>query len=346
MEEVLPHENNYASDLATLMRANEQLIDPIQRRDYFGQFEASDFMDVVQQVASVVRTGDASARQYFDGAAVGIAGRQVPHHEDKEMLLRETWQVAKGFLSDPTLSDQDALDYAALTVAGGLLYAHPFADGNGRTSRGLSYMISQGSARAEELEGILASSYGGGKWSVAPAVLAATPKTYFKGNQPDGIEWEDSLAGDADDALGGVIANSLYSDRIVRKVIERADDGVLRHASESTTTDPSGRSVLNGEAFIEKLVRDPEVGMTNAAELLGAEREERADFVRRFLRAMQSDAPMEAAALIAPVQKRAAGNVEASAAITSELGKRADGTRIAPRDVQLVRHIGASTIRH
>jgi hypothetical protein len=346
--EFVPHDVNHAADLAVFMQANEQLQDPTQRRDYLSKLDGNDFIDLTQQIASVVRTGDANAKQHFDGVTVGIAGRQVPYHEDKEGLIRETWQVAKDFLNDPTLNDQDALDYAALTVAGGLLYAHPFADGNGRTSRGLSFMISQGSANTEELHDVIANSGGGGKWAVGPLLLATAPRKDFKGEQPDDIEWEDALAGDAEDAMGGIIANGLpgYGDRVLRTVLEDADEGILRHAKDSMTTDKSNRTVLNAEAFIEKLVHDPETGMANATKLLQAERGQRADFVRRFLRAMQSDTSWNAKSLIAQVRKRADGNPDATAAVEAELEKRSEGTAMKPRDQQLVRHIGASSIRY
>jgi hypothetical protein len=346
--EFVPHDINHAAELAEFMQANEQLQDPTQRRDFLSKLDGSDFIDLTQQIASIVRTGDANAKQHFDGETVGIAGRQVPYHEDKEALIRETWNVAKDFLNDPTINDQDALDYAALTVAGGLLYAHPFADGNGRTSRSLSFMISQGSTNTEELHDVIANSAGGGRWAVGPTMLVTSPRTDFKGEQPNDIEWEDSLVGEADDAMGGIIANSLpgYGDRILRTLLEDADEGTLRHARESMTTDGAGNTVLHAETFIEKLVHDPETGMANAAKLLHIERGERAEFVRRFLRAMRTDTRWDAKSLIAGAQKRAESDPDAAAAVELELKERAEDAAMKPRDQQLLRHIGASSIRY
>ena len=74
----------------------------------------------------------------------------MPDQREKEGLLRETWQTAQTLLHDRRFSDEDALEYAALTVAGGMLYVHPFVDGNGRTSCVLSYMIAKGAEPESE----------------------------------------------------------------------------------------------------------------------------------------------------------------------------------------------------
>lgn len=178
-----------------------------------------DFIDLLQQTASLVRTGDASARQNFDGEHVTLQVHEVPDQREKEALLKETWETAKSFLMDNRIDDQDALDYAALTVAGGFLYAHPFADGNGRTSRVVSYMMSQGRGKDNQLQTVLGSSFGGGYWNVTPdRIVPLIPMRNFRGNQPDRIAWGNDEDTDdwtdpgvpKEDALGGVIANSPY----------------------------------------------------------------------------------------------------------------------------------------
>lgn len=160
MKELVSHEKNHAESVMEFFATDERLQNPTMRRDYFAQLDENDFLDIVQKTAGLVRSGEAE-NQYFDGENVSLMFHEVPDQREKEQLLRETWGVAQEFLQNNELPDDDALDYAALTVAGGILYAHPFADGNGRTSRALSYVMARG-GNAQELQEILAESNGGG----------------------------------------------------------------------------------------------------------------------------------------------------------------------------------------
>ncbi len=275
---------------------------------------------------------------------------EVPDQREKEQLLRDTWVVAKEFLSDTEIPDEDALDYAALTVAGGLLYAHPFADGNGRTARALSYMIARGNGDGQELHDILAKTDGGGNWQVTPIPLVASSQSVFEGRQPQRIEWQDTLVGNAKDALGGAIANSMYSEMIIRKFIEKYGDLTEQQIEESSSLNDDGSFILNGEDFIVSLVNDPEAGMTNASELLKIHREVRADYVHRFLKAMQLE------------EKSQLRNIRPSdfeitdqdsefmcgrkKIIIKEVGKRSIDRLLTPAEQQLVQHRAYSRIRH
>ncbi len=348
-KELIPHKNNRAEDIMEFFDSLEQLKDPTQRRDYFEHLDENEFLDLVQQTAGLVRTGSVE-HQHFDGQTVGLMGHEVPDQREKEHLLRETWGVAKEFLSDVDIPDEDALDYAALTVAGGLLYSHPFADGNGRTSRTLSYMIARGSGDTQELHNILAKTSGGGNWYVTPMPLMLSGQSAFEGSQPKRIEWEFAFAGEMEDALGGVIANSGHSDTIVRKFIENHGDLIERQIAESSSVDDDGSSTLDGEKFIAKLVNDPEAGMTNASELLKIHREVRADEVHRFLKAMQSKQGFE------PRNIRENDFIITSQdneflrgrkqVIIKEVAKRSIDGLLTPADQQLVQHRAHSQIRH
>lgn len=347
--EIVSHKDNRAEDIADFFNSQEQLKDPTQRRYYFEHLDENEFLDLVQQTAGLVRTGNVE-NQYFDGATVGLMGHEVPDQREKEQLLRDTWAVAKEFLSDTDIPNEDALDYAALTVAGGLLYAHPFADGNGRTSRTLSYMIARGNGNKQELQDILAETGGGGNWQVAPIPLVTSRQSVFEGKQPQRIEWEDAFAGEAEDALGGTIANSTYNDMIIRKFIEKHGDLTEQQIEESSSSNDDGISTLKGEEFIASLVNDPEAGMTNASELLKIYREVRADYVHRFLQAMRLK------------EKSRPRNIRPSdfeitdqdnefmrgrkQTIIREVGERSIGGLLTPAEQQLIQHRAYSRIRH
>lgn len=348
--EVVPHENNHSKSIIDFINSRDQFKDPIQRRDYFEHLSEEDFLDFVQQIANLIRTGLAE-QQHFDGTTVGLLTHEVPDHREKEDLLRETWKTAKEFLRDSEIPDQDALDYAALTAAGGLLYVHPFADGNGRTSRVLSYIISRGDkADRQELHDILASPNSGRHWQVAPIPMAVEGQQIFDGNQPDHIEWENAFAGEAEDALGGVIANSRYGTAIIRKFIERHGESVKQHLEESFRLNDNSTVTLQGEDFIANLVNDPNGGMTNASELLAIHREVRADYVRRFLKAMRLQQRFEP-------RRIQPGDLEVNAeddkftrgrktTIAQKLGERAVDGLLTPADQQLIQHLSSSQIRH
>lgn len=346
--EVVSHEQNHAKDIAEFIQFDERLTDPTQRRDYFNQLDEDGFIDLVQQMASVVRTGSANALQHFDGEQVGLVFHEVPDQREKEDLLRKTWSVAKSYLDDNKVPDQDALDYAALTVAGGVLFAHPFIDGNGRTSRSLSYMISHGSSNPEELQDIMESG-GGKKWSVTPEALVLSRKAYT-GEQPTEIEWDAVFAGEGEDALGGTITAGWSKDKVLRQMIEEAGEHIKPQLDANITQGEDGKTILHGEKFIETLVTDPEAGMTNAKQLLDIYRDVRANYVHRFLDAMELRTPLDAHEFI----KDAMQDVPEHASeftkkrritMSQEVGKRAIDGKLTVADRQLIRHKGWSSIR-
>jgi hypothetical protein len=289
MKEVVSHDNSFTPQILEYVHSNEALADPVTRRDYFEHMSGDDFIDLTQQIASLVRTGDSEQRQHFDGEKVGLMGHEVPHQKYKEDLLRETWDTAKSFLTNRDISDEDALEYAALTVAGGILYVHPFADGNGRTSRFTSFLMAQGEQDPEALDAMAKSL--SGEWQVAPAQqIGLWEKQEYKGEQPKEIEWEFQFAGEAEDALGGTIVDSFYKDLTVRKFIDTADDETMKLIESCVTRDEDGSmATLNGDKLLEVLVNDPEKGIGNAQRLLDLKRQFQSEYVRNYLRAMRSD---------------------------------------------------------
>lgn len=288
MSEVVSHKENKASEVAKFFSQNELLADPVTRRDYFEHLDEQDFLGLVQQTANLVRTGDPNHLQHFDGTKVGLMFHEVPDQREKEALLTETWRTVQSILRDRELSDQDVLDYAGLTVAGGILLAHPFIDGNGRTSRTLSHVMMRGTENSNELQTILAESSNAGGWAVAPEVKIGFKRT-FKGEQPDIINWEDSLAGEGEDAYGGSIANSAYKDKIVRGFIENADDEAMqlvRQAMKSRVDRDAG-VILDADKLLEILAADDGASYY-AQQLFALLRKERIIAVHAFLESMQN----------------------------------------------------------
>lgn len=348
-EHTISHKIDHSASYSELLESDERLGDPTMRRDYFAQLDETEFIELLQHTSSVVRTGDVS-EQNFDGNRVHLNFHAVPDQGDKEQLLRDTWNVAKEFLQDPTIDDQDALDYAALTVAGGVLYVHPFKDGNGRTARAVTYMLTHGPGDQDELSRLLTKSNGGGEWYIAPINLIAAGRSKFGGNQPSAIEWVDEMAGEEKDALGGAIARSINKNAILRRFIEQRGDQIKVMLDDATTTDDEGHTILQSNAFIDALVHDAEGGMTNSRELLALEKEARADYVRRFLRAMQITDKITPGKFglynTEPGDKDTEITTKLKGVVRTEMAKRATNGMLTPADRQIVQHRVYSNSRH
>jgi hypothetical protein len=336
MTEIVSHQNSFAPQMVEYVQSNEALADPILRRDYFEHMTEDDFIDMTQRIASLVRTGDSNQLQHFDGTTLALTTHEVPDQREKESLLRETWRTAQTLLHDRRLSDEDALEYAALTVAGGILYVHPFADGNGRTSRTLSYIIARGAESEDELRTMTENSSGGDAWHVAPNARLAFQRQ-FGGNQPDQIEFEDTFAGEATDPFGDTISNSSYNKSILRSLIEKADPDTQAIVERCTMRDEDGRSKLDGDMLLKELAASDRAA-EYAQTLFGSYREVRADFIHRYLQAMVSETPIER------LIKVPAG--ERGERMTGEIGKRAIDGLLLPRDQAAAEHRAYSDAHH
>lgn len=309
MQELLPHTDTRSTEMAELINSNEVLQDPATRRDFFASLDSSDFVDMVEQVGAVLRTGDSSQRQHLDGDTTYLQTHEVPAQEDKEQLLKETWDTAKSFLANPDMADEDAVSYAALTVAGGILYIHPFQDGNGRVSRVLSYAIEMGAR--DDLEGkldnMLGHNAGGGRsWAVTPSYdmirMINRGEPYMTPKDlPLSISWEENEETAIADYLPGAgynvveeIAHSNYRGRILGAFYDLTDNHAREVIKAHIEYDADGNpQSLRADQALDMLVQDPDNGLTYAAQLKEAKHWMQAEYVRAFLKAMQSNEPQE-----------------------------------------------------
>lgn len=289
MSELVPHRNNHSKEIGDYFSQNEQLADPVTRRDYFEHLETEDFLELIQRTASVVRTGSADQLQPFDGQGVNLATHEVPDQRDKEALLAKTWDTALALLRDRDLSDDDALKYAGLTVGGGILLTHPFVDGNGRTSRVLSLMMIRGAeGEADDLEDIV-SLEGDHNWWIKPLPsIVRSVERWNYGEQPDEIRFIPQ----------GPIAlyprsekpdESIYGDRIIRQLIEEADAQTMEYIHQATSTEEIGRgarTVLDGNKLF-KILESSEFAVDYAQQLSRILRDVQAEVVTNYLAIMR-----------------------------------------------------------
>lgn len=348
MSEVVSHSNNFSPQIAEFVQSNEMLADPVTRRDYFEHLNDDDFIDFTQKIASMVRTGDSTQMQPFDGENVSLMGHEVPDQREKETLLRETWDTAKSFLLDRTISDEDALEYAGLTVAGGILLAHPFADGNGRTSRYASYIVIRGAENVESLDAMSQSL--SKEWAVAPSkkIVVREPGLY-SAEQPEKIEWEFQFAGESEDAMGGIIADSLYKNRVVHDFIEQADSETKQLVELCATRNEDGTMAnLDGDKFIAIVVNDPDHGIRNAQDLKDIKRSVQAGYVRDYLKGMRSNVRSERRVLDERDVTLTEGLNEAEQTrrkmMAKVVGERAVNGQILIRDEAVAQHRAYSAV--
>lgn len=357
--EAISHEQNHAADIAQFYAGNEALSDQAERRRYFSSMDAADFLDSVQRVSSLVRGGTADELQHFDGSGVKLSGHAVPDQTDKEQLLKETWDVAQRFLRDPKLSDSDALTFAGLTVAGGIIYTHPFKDANGRTSRVYSHMMIEGDYDGAENDIARMSGKGGGtQWSVSPPANIMKEYAHYRYERapevPEQAYWDHE--GQINDAFGNAdvgddvvsrIANGPTPGRPLHYFVRHLDERGKSLVGQFVESDGGGEPVLNARGLLNALVNDPENGLGYAAQLDATEKWARADFVRRYLTAMQDNRPTRPARNYAAriENMRARSDTDPAAAIqVREFGKLAVGGMLRPRDHLRILHDASSAI--
>jgi hypothetical protein len=131
-------------------RQSEKIADFLRRIDAFNFFKKlkesselsegvtfEEFQDFLIRINGIARSIPISDRG-FDGDGVGLDGFIdqviVPKQDDKVNLLRDAF-VARAHLKHP---EDDAYMLPAVLTA-----VHPFADGNGRTSRVLNLLLSE-----------------------------------------------------------------------------------------------------------------------------------------------------------------------------------------------------------
>lgn len=115
--------------------------DTDRRYAYFKQLDIAGFKQLLFDVNSVCR--EEHIQDYEDGKLPMLI---TPSAADKEPLMTETLQAAVAILHDVNIEPKEALQRAALVLGGGLVLVHPFNDGNGRTSRLVSYVMHEGLA--------------------------------------------------------------------------------------------------------------------------------------------------------------------------------------------------------
>lgn len=141
-------ENGAVWDLLHLYDLVEPLSSPSSRREFFKSLSADQFVSTAFMV-NAISTGRDFEYSYGNTKPNTLVA--TPRQEDKERLMKATFEAAQKILNDTNLDDATALRRTGLTVAASLNYIHPFHDGNGRAGRLIHYMIEFGTDSGQQV---------------------------------------------------------------------------------------------------------------------------------------------------------------------------------------------------
>jgi hypothetical protein len=301
--EFVPHAKNFGHEIAEYYCDRAELTDPVLRRDYFEHLSPEDYIDFIQEANALIRTGSADQSQIFDGQDVTIAEKLPPDHRDKEQLLKETWTTAQEFLKDQSLSDEDALTYAGLVSAAGIIMVHPYADSNGRTGRVTSYLMVKGpnGSADSDLEAIVTNeddhtrqsgTTGQAAWFAHPSPIIRRHANYypFPFTYDSAIDQAKRTSLPPMEKTSEPVARVLENQQVQRifaTVMEHTDKEARQIIAPAFQTDERGETSIGLAQAMEALVHDGDKGITYAAHLNEVERAYRSQFVRNFLTAVR-----------------------------------------------------------
>lgn len=205
--------------------------DESRRREFIARISEEQYRDLITGVNGILREKQ-KEEWGMDGCDValsegeGVHGHTCPRQEDKKVILDESWKAAQRMNKSGR-----SLEDIGLLLGSVLVETHPFQDGNGRTSRFVSWMVSRGYSR-EKVDEILSED---GRFEYDMNL----PKKYYdrffeqrygRFNESLNIY---SIAGlfpnRNSQSFGGLLFPEGVSDKVKRAIIEggRNDDGLI-----------------------------------------------------------------------------------------------------------------------
>jgi hypothetical protein len=124
------------------------------RRELIEKLSSDGYCDLITGVNGILR-GKVKEEWCMDGVGVTAAGHEArgahifPNHKDKKEIIVKSWEGAQEMNAE-----QRDLEDIGMLLGSLLVEAHPFGDGNGRTSRFVYIMLKMGLSE-EEIEKVL-----------------------------------------------------------------------------------------------------------------------------------------------------------------------------------------------
>jgi hypothetical protein len=126
--------------------------DDKKKREFINQLSVEQYIGFIVAINGILR-GKSAGDSSMDGVGVtaaGFTGAHIfPHDFDKKELITQTWLAAQ----EMNRAGRE-LDEIAMLAGSLLVEIHPFADGNGRTSRVVYLLIKDGFSE-ERLQAVL-----------------------------------------------------------------------------------------------------------------------------------------------------------------------------------------------
>ncbi len=261
-----------------------------ERRNYFAQLSGDDFINLIKLIGGLLRGKKIGTLIEFDGGyEMAMGGNEVPHEEDKIMVLKKFWKLASNFLNNPSIKNHyEALAYASIVTTKGIVLVHPYADMNGRISRLLSYTIFNGGPTEAVWENILSQS--GGRttsdiWALDELYAQNGDLLKYDKNSFSNPDQPDKILADRNTSQAHGFMVREWSIRAI--IDEFASDYLHRCLIKNITHNEKGETILDGNTFLWEIVQG-EQGITveGIKRLLNREK-----FAGNFLRAMATESP-------------------------------------------------------
>lgn len=122
----------------------EFFTNPVNRIEFLKSLEFEDFFDIAEHVNDRVRGYDPRQRVTHGEPGGALPMLKTPAgFEEKQLALGKGFEIIKNFLQSAP-ENENSLRAAGMATEALIVWVHPFADGNGRTSRFLGKFIEDG----------------------------------------------------------------------------------------------------------------------------------------------------------------------------------------------------------
>ena len=131
--------------------SNELFSDPSKRVEFMESLEWESFRDLLTHVNARVREIEPRDHTH-DGEQSILRMATVADSRDKTRILHQCFDLMTEYIQTSDDEPEEKLSRLSLAVGSAIIHVHPFADGNGRTSRFMQSFLMHGTSDIEALE--------------------------------------------------------------------------------------------------------------------------------------------------------------------------------------------------
>ena len=203
--------------------SRELFRDPATRLEFMESLEWEGFRDLLTHVNARVREIEPRDHTH-DGEQSILRMATVADSRDKTQVLHQCFDQMAEYLHESDDEPEEKLNRLGLAVGAAIIYVHPFADGNGRTSRFMQSFLMHGTSDVEALEDHTSDAT---NWQLATKSFVFTPES---SDRQMGLPMYDVFTGsrEADSLVSDVkLSNEDNRNRLTRLLNDRVVDEVI-----------------------------------------------------------------------------------------------------------------------